>query len=88
MCAPPLPAGLYRKLVSYVLLRSGLGSPTEISVVREATGTTACVFLHFLGLKLPLSMSSPYVLRPLLILVTIIEHMYYQCIGTVDIHVL
>ena len=31
--------GLYRKVVSYVLLRSGLGSPTEIAVVREATGT-------------------------------------------------
>ncbi len=31
-------AGLYRKIVSYALLRSGLGSPTEIAVVREATG--------------------------------------------------
>ena len=30
--------GLYRKVVSYVLLHSGLGSPTEIAVVREATG--------------------------------------------------
>lgn len=30
--------GLYRKIVSYALLRSGLGSPTEIIVVREATG--------------------------------------------------
>ena len=29
---------LYRKIVSYVLLRSGLGSPTELAVVREATG--------------------------------------------------
>ena len=29
---------LYRKIVSYVLLRSGLGSPTDIGVVREATG--------------------------------------------------
>lgn len=29
---------LYRKIVSYVLLRSGLGSPTDIKVVREATG--------------------------------------------------
>ncbi|XP_029800367.1 cilia- and flagella-associated protein 206 isoform X2 [Suricata suricatta] len=28
---------LYRKIVSYVLLRSGLGSPTDIKVVREAT---------------------------------------------------
>ena len=32
-----LPA-LYRKIVSYALLRSGLGSPTNIAVVREATG--------------------------------------------------
>ena len=30
--------GMYRKIVSYALLRSGLGSPTEIAVVREATG--------------------------------------------------
>ena len=29
---------LYRKIVSAVLLRSGLGSPTDIAVVREATG--------------------------------------------------
>jgi len=29
---------LYRKIVSAVLLRSGLGSPTDINVVREATG--------------------------------------------------
>jgi hypothetical protein len=29
---------LYRKIVSAILLRSGLGSPTDISVVREATG--------------------------------------------------
>lgn len=29
---------LYRKIVSSVLLRSGLGSPTDISIVREATG--------------------------------------------------
>ena len=29
---------LYRKTVSAVLLRSGLGSPTDIAVVREATG--------------------------------------------------
>ncbi|XP_044531319.1 cilia- and flagella-associated protein 206 [Gracilinanus agilis] len=28
---------LYRKIVSYILLRSGLGSPTDIKVVREAT---------------------------------------------------
>ena len=31
-------AALYRKIVSYVLLRSGLGLSTEIPVVREATG--------------------------------------------------
>lgn len=29
---------LYRKIVSAILLRSGLGSATDISVVREATG--------------------------------------------------
>lgn len=29
---------VYRKIVSYVLLRSGLGSPTDIKVIREATG--------------------------------------------------
>ena len=29
---------LYRKIVSAILLRSGLGSPTDISVVKEATG--------------------------------------------------
>ncbi|XP_048350770.1 cilia- and flagella-associated protein 206 isoform X3 [Sphaerodactylus townsendi] len=28
---------VYRKMVSYVLLRSGLGSPTDIKVIREAT---------------------------------------------------
>ena len=34
----PCATGLYRKIVSCVLLRSGLGSPTDIGVVREATG--------------------------------------------------
>ena len=36
---------LYRKIVSAVLLRSGLGSPTDIAVVREATGelSTMCL---------------------------------------------
>lgn len=29
---------LYRKIVSYVLLRSGVGSPTDLKIVREATG--------------------------------------------------
>ena len=42
-------AGLYRKIVSYILLRSGLGSPTEIAVVREATGIVKCVLPHSLG---------------------------------------
>lgn len=36
--------GLYRKIVSYVLLCSGLGSPTEIAVVREATAALQSVF--------------------------------------------
>eukprot|EP00731_Ephydatia_muelleri_P037741 Em0550g4a len=36
--------GLYRKIVSYVLLRSGLGSPTDIAVVREATAALQSVF--------------------------------------------
>lgn len=35
---------LYRKIVSYVLLRSGLGSPTDIAVVREATAALQSVF--------------------------------------------
>ncbi|MBN3301798.1 CF206 protein, partial [Amia calva] len=36
--------GLYRKIVSYVLLRSGLGSPTDINTVREATAALQSVF--------------------------------------------
>jgi hypothetical protein len=36
--------GLYRKIVSYVLLRSGLGAPTDIGVVREATAALQSVF--------------------------------------------
>ena len=32
---------LYRKIVSYVLLRSGLGNATDVGVVREATGSSA-----------------------------------------------
>ena len=36
---------LYRKIVSAVLLRSGLGSPTDIAVVREATGTLTILLL-------------------------------------------
>ena len=39
-------SALYRKIVSFVLLRSGLGSPTDIAVVREATGW---FFLSFLS---------------------------------------
>jgi len=35
---------LYRKIVSYILLRSGLGSPTDIDVVREATAALQSVF--------------------------------------------
>lgn len=35
---------LYRKIVSYVLLRSGLGSPTDIAVVREATAALQSIF--------------------------------------------
>nr|KAG5708354.1 hypothetical protein BaRGS_034385 [Batillaria attramentaria] len=35
---------LYRKIVSAVLLRSGLGSPTDIAVVREATAALQSVF--------------------------------------------
>ncbi|XP_042189691.1 cilia- and flagella-associated protein 206 [Callorhinchus milii] len=35
---------LYRKIVSFVLLQSGLGSPTNINVVREATAALQSVF--------------------------------------------
>ncbi|XP_013366311.1 PREDICTED: UPF0704 protein C6orf165 homolog isoform X4 [Chinchilla lanigera] len=35
---------LYRKIVSYVLLRSGLGSPTDLKIVREATAALQSVF--------------------------------------------
>lgn len=42
---------MYRKIVSVVLLRSGLGAPTDIGVVREATGsintlTQYCTAIH------------------------------------------
>ena len=40
---------LYRKIVSYVLLRSGLGSPTDIGVVREATGKWFVGWINGLG---------------------------------------
>ncbi|XP_014316875.1 cilia- and flagella-associated protein 206 [Myotis lucifugus] len=35
---------LYRKIVSYVLLRSGVGSPTDLKTVREATAALQSVF--------------------------------------------
>eukprot|EP00794_Sanderia_malayensis_P005318 gene5318-5987_t len=35
---------LYRKIVSYILLRSGLGTPTDIAAVREATAALQSVF--------------------------------------------
>ncbi|KAI3378482.1 hypothetical protein SNEBB_007020 [Seison nebaliae] len=35
---------LYRKIVSYILLKSGLGSPTNIVVVRETTAALQSVF--------------------------------------------
>lgn len=35
---------LYRKIVSYVLLRSGVGSPTDLKIVREATAALQSVF--------------------------------------------
>ncbi|KAK2178046.1 hypothetical protein NP493_564g01015 [Ridgeia piscesae] len=35
---------LYRRIVSSILLRSGLGSPTDIAVVREATAALQSVF--------------------------------------------
>ena len=38
---------LYRKIVSAILLRSGLGSPTDISVVREATGDLLAEYSKF-----------------------------------------
>ncbi|NXD81324.1 CF206 protein, partial [Halcyon senegalensis] len=35
---------VYRKIISYVLLSSGLGSPTDIEVVREVTAALQSVF--------------------------------------------
>ncbi|XP_053447793.1 cilia- and flagella-associated protein 206 isoform X2 [Nycticebus coucang] len=43
-CAKEELESLYRKVVSYVLLRSGLGSPTDIKIVREATAALQSVF--------------------------------------------
>ena len=34
---------LYHKIVKYILLRSGMGSPTDASTAREATGLTLVV---------------------------------------------
>ncbi|XP_048653842.1 cilia- and flagella-associated protein 206 [Marmota marmota marmota] len=45
-CAREELESLYRKIVSYVLLRSGLGSPTDIKIVREATAALQSVFPH------------------------------------------
>ncbi|KAJ8397613.1 hypothetical protein AAFF_G00436120 [Aldrovandia affinis] len=35
---------LYRKIVGYMLLRSGVGSPTDVNTVREATAALQSVF--------------------------------------------
>ncbi|KAM5257116.1 cilia- and flagella-associated protein 206 [Ctenodactylus gundi] len=43
-CAREELESLYRKIVSYVLLCSGLGSPVDIKVVREATAALQSVF--------------------------------------------
>nr|XP_020734794.1 cilia- and flagella-associated protein 206 isoform X4 [Odocoileus virginianus texanus] len=43
-CAREELESLYRKIVSYVLLRSGLGSPTDLKIVREATAALQSVF--------------------------------------------
>ncbi|XP_077759261.1 cilia- and flagella-associated protein 206 isoform X2 [Canis aureus] len=43
-CAREELESLYRKIVSYVLLCSGLGSPTDIKIVREATAALQSVF--------------------------------------------
>nr|KAF6461617.1 hypothetical protein HJG59_002737 [Molossus molossus] len=43
-CAQKELESLYRKIVSYVLLRTGVGSPTDIKIVREATAALQSVF--------------------------------------------
>uniref|UniRef100_A0A2K6S8H6 Cilia- and flagella-associated protein 206 n=1 Tax=Saimiri boliviensis boliviensis TaxID=39432 RepID=A0A2K6S8H6_SAIBB len=43
-CAKEELESLYRKIISYVLLRSGLGSPTGIKTVREVTAALQSVF--------------------------------------------
>ncbi|KAK2856608.1 hypothetical protein Q5P01_005343 [Channa striata] len=35
---------LYRKIITYILLRSGMGSPTDVTTVREATAALQSVF--------------------------------------------
>lgn len=36
---------LYRKIITYILLRSGMGSPADVNTVQEATGfTLTCSF--------------------------------------------
>jgi len=35
---------LYRRIVSYILLESGLGSPTDIAIVKETTTALQSVF--------------------------------------------
>ncbi|KAM4633453.1 cilia- and flagella-associated protein 206 [Polymixia lowei] len=36
--------GLYRKIIGYILLRSGMGSPTDVNAVRETTAALQSVF--------------------------------------------
>nr|BAB62940.1 hypothetical protein [Macaca fascicularis] len=43
-CAKEELESLYRKIISYVLLRSGLGSPTDIKTVREVTAALQSIF--------------------------------------------
>lgn len=38
---------LYRKIITYILLRSGMGSPAAVDTVKEATGWTSTDFLGF-----------------------------------------
>ncbi|KAK2500093.1 hypothetical protein MC885_021205 [Smutsia gigantea] len=55
-CAREELESLYRKIVSYVLLRTGLGSPTDVKIVREATAALQSVFPQMeLGTFLTLS---------------------------------
>lgn len=38
---------LYRKIITYILLRSGMGSPAAVNTVKEATGLTSTDSLGF-----------------------------------------